>query len=167
MNLRVLMSISAFVTFGVTTVFANPVNISWSDPSEYRDLRSTIETKEKLQHRFFKEINAHMNDLSQQLPAGYKLSLDVYQVDLAGRIETVHSQRIRVVKDMYYPNMAFNFKLVDKSGQLVLTDKAKIKGRNFLLNTSMRSINESFKYEKKMLSDWFEKDLLTRVIDKE
>ncbi|WP_448214200.1 DUF3016 domain-containing protein [Colwellia sp. MEBiC06753] len=145
------------------TVMAQPVEISWSNPDKYRDLRSVVETKTKIQHRFFKEINQHMNKLSEQLPHGYKLTMDVTQVDLAGKIEFVNSQQIRVVKDIFYPNMAFSYQLADESGTILFKDDAQIKGKNFLMNSRQYSSFEQFPHEKKMLTEWFNKEIVTKV----
>ncbi|NMP31775.1 DUF3016 domain-containing protein [Thalassotalea sp. M1531] len=146
-------------------VNAMPVDISWSDADKYRDLRSVTETRASFQQRFYKEISKHLNELSQSLPHDYKMSIDVTNVDLAGRIQLVKGQQIRVVKDMYYPNMAFKYKLLDKSGQLVASEDVQVKGTNFLLNSNSRMRNEAFPHEKKMLTEWFKKEF-TQVIEK-
>lgn len=145
-----------FCTF---IVHAVPVDVSWSDPHKFRDLSSVTEKKSSFQHRFFKEINKHLNELSTRLPHGYKLSIDVTQVDLAGRIDFVHGQRIRVIKDMYYPNMAFTYRLHDNSGKLMLSSSEQIKGKAFLANATPRSsVFDSFPYEKRMLTNWYKKE---------
>ena len=140
--------------------WASPVEISWSNPDKYRDLRAVNETKTAIRYRFFKEISHYMNELSQDLPHGYQLMMDVSQVDLAGNIEFVHGQQVRVVKDMFYPNMAFRYQLKNSQGQVVLADDVHIKGKNFLLSTKRRVGSEPFLYEKKMIADWFNRAVL-------
>lgn len=157
-----LMLIFALVPFSFSS-YAMPVDISWSNADKYRDLRSVVEKKTAFQHRFFKAIHGHLNELSTNLPHGYKLSVDVTQVDLAGRIELVNGQQVRVVKDIHYPNMSLSYKLSDAKGEVVQANKAQIRGKSFLMHRKSSDSYESFPYEKRMLTRWYQKEFATIV----
>ncbi|MFD2167655.1 DUF3016 domain-containing protein [Thalassotalea euphylliae] len=144
--------------------YASIVDISWSNADKYRDLKSVTETKAKIQKRFFKEIHAHLNELGTSLPHKFTLSIDVTQVDLAGRIDMVNGQQIRIVRDMYYPNMILTYRLKDAEGKVIQSQESKLKGRNFLRQAN-RLDDDAFKHEKYMITDWFEKEFAT-VINK-
>ena len=142
----------------------NKVEINWTNADKYRDLRSTTETKQAIQRRFFKEMGEYLSQLSRQLPDGYKLALEVTQVDLAGRIRFVNGQQVRIVKDIYYPNMAFSYKLTAPNGQLISAEKAQVKGKNFLLGSQYQPHKlKPFVYEKKMMENWFDKKIVPQI----
>ena len=142
----------------------NKVEINWTNADKYRDLRSTTETKQVIQRRFFKEMGEYLNQLSKQLPDGYKLVLKVTQVDLAGRIRFVNGQQVRIVKDIYYPNMTFSYKLTAPNGQLISAEEAQVKGKSFLLGSQhLPHKLKPFAYEKKMMENWFDKKIIPQI----
>ncbi|REL28383.1 DUF3016 domain-containing protein [Thalassotalea euphylliae] len=142
----------------------NKVEINWTNAEHYRDLRSTTETKQATQRRFFKEMGEYLNHLSTQLPDGYKLALEVTQVDLAGRIRFVNGQQVRIVKDIDYPNMAFSYRLTAPNGQLIKAETAQVKGKRFLLGAQHQPHKlKPFAYEKKMIEAWFDKHIVPQI----
>ncbi|MAG75300.1 MAG: hypothetical protein CL811_00960 [Colwelliaceae bacterium] len=152
---------SLLITFASSA--SMPVEVSWSNVEKYRDLRAANEAKSKFQQRFFKEMSNHLNKLAEQLPHGYKLTMDVDNVDLAGRITFVNGQEIRVIKDMFYPNMSFSYTLTDDKGQVLDKRETKAKGKAFMMNTNSQLGHRSFPYEKNLLSHWFNKELLANL----
>ncbi|WP_448553648.1 DUF3016 domain-containing protein [Thalassotalea montiporae] len=141
----------------------NKVEVNWTNAEKYRDLRSTTETKRNFQQRFFKEISAYLKELSQSLPKGYQLNMDVTQVDLAGRITFVRGQQVRIIKDIDYPNMAFSYQLKNASGQIIAEQQAQVKGKAFLAGSQHQSHRmKPFAYEKQMLEDWFDKEIVSK-----
>lgn len=152
---------SLLITFA--SAASMPVEVSWSNVDKYRDLRAVNEVKSKFQQRFFKEMGKHLNELAEQLPSGYKLTLDVDNVDLAGHITFVRGQEIRVIKDMYYPNISFNYTLTDDKGQVVDQKATKAKGKAFMMNASTQLGHRSFPYEKNLFSHWFNKELMANL----
>ncbi|WP_371186935.1 DUF3016 domain-containing protein [Thalassotalea maritima] len=141
------------------TSYAGQAEVNWVDPQSYTDIRSGDESRKRFEERVFKELEQHISELAAKLPAEQTLKMDVVNLDLAGEIRYMvgpNNDSIRVIEDLYFPKMRFNYSLLDKDGKVLAQGKENIKDMGFFNSTHQRLNRESFTYEKAMISDWFE-----------
>ena len=107
-------------------------------------------------------LQQHFAKLAAKLPADQTLKIDVTDIDLAGRIEP---NQIGINIDMRilrggadWPHMKFSY-AVESQGKVVKSGTADVSDLNYLRSFNRYSANEPLRYEKKMLDDWFRKEL--------
>ncbi|MFZ6656618.1 DUF3016 domain-containing protein [Undibacterium sp. TJN19] len=139
-------------------VSAGEVRVSWQEPEKFTDIRPSNERASDFQSRLIKEFDQMFAELAKKLPDGYQWDVTVTDVDLAGDVRPFfHASynEIRVIKELYWPRMSFNFELKDAQGNSVASGKEDIKDMAFLMRTNIPSGHNSFQYEEQMLRDWF------------
>jgi len=152
--LMILTTLISFSAINVST-FAGTSEVTWTNPDEYRDIKSGNEPKKAYQARVFKDLEKHFVAMASHLPDGHTLKVNVTDVDLAGDVNASGIERIRIVRDLYFPRLKFNYVLVDGSGSEVKVGGINLKDMGFLMGNNLRYRNKSLGYEKKMLDEWF------------
>lgn len=140
-----------------TTVLAADIQVEWTNPDDYRDVRAANESKKRFQERTFEKLDKHFTELASKLPEGYQLVVKVTDVDLAGNVEFGRTQQIRIVRQIHFPRMDLEYQLFDDKKQLISTDKAELKDMSFLNNIKTRAGSQTLSYEKYMIEEWFNK----------
>ncbi|MBC3766589.1 DUF3016 domain-containing protein [Neptunicella marina] len=153
-------------------VFAQAeLDIDWQKPDEYRDVKPVSQTKASYQKHVFKTLAEELTKQLEDLPDGYKLSMTVTNLDLAGEvwpgmmvgIDT--SSDIRLVKQMDIPRMDFSYQLTDASGVVVKEGDEELKDMAFMDRGSRIGSRQPLYYEKEMLKRWVREtfsDYMTR-----
>ena len=101
----------------------------------------------------------HFTSLGKYLPAGQDLHVTVTDVDLAGRMVPNFSagRDIRVVTGRAdWPRMELRYSL-EQNGQVVKSGEAQLQDMNYQFNTPRYFDSDLFRYEKRMIDDWFAK----------
>ncbi len=129
--------------------------IEWESADDYRDVRTANGSRQSFKAKVFKELEAHFSVLAKGLPATNTLKINVTNVDLAGNIEFIDMRQIRVVKEIFMPQMSFSYQLLDESGKLLKQDSVDVKDTNFMRRGNLRNDHDALKYEKNMLTRWF------------
>ncbi|RRS10101.1 DUF3016 domain-containing protein [Pseudoalteromonas sp. J010] len=152
------------VALFLTPLFVNAgeVSVTWKDFKEYRDVRPGNETRGSFYERVEKQFTKHMEELAEQLPEGYKLAVSFDEIDLAGDVHYGISD-IRVIKPIHFPRLEISYQLTDQAGKTIAQENAvKLKDMSFM-DRIKRGLDESFYYEKRLLTEWFEDDLMKKV----
>lgn len=145
---------------------AGDAKVTWHEPDKFTDIRPINETLGGFQKRVIEELDQVFADLAKELPNGYHWNVTVTDLDLAGDIRPRRSgtgEEIRVVKDVYWPRMSFNFDLKNPQGQTVASGNEDIADMNFLSHANPPNGHTSFPYERQMLRDWFYKQQNQKV----
>ena len=150
-----------------SVVCAATSEVSWTDYKKYRDIQPGNENRKYFRERTFKNFEKHFTKLAESLPEGQILKIDVTNVDLAGDTHIGGINRLRIVKELYFPRMDFSYQLVNTDGGEIVSGKAELKDMNFMMGSSLRYRNDSIGYEKKMLDDWFVKTFAEHIVEKE
>ncbi len=164
MKLVTITLFSLLVAFHAGAENTSPqVNVSWQHPEKYSDIRPSSGTKKSYQKRVISAFDKIWADFSEKLPAGHTLQITVKDLDLAGDVNPMyridHSD-IRVIKEIYFPRMTFDYQLLDSTGQVVVAEQdVKVKDMGFMNSSPMGLGNTEFIYEKQMLKNWFQKHL--------
>ena len=155
--------LTAFLLSAISgNVIAGEFEITWTEPEKYTDVRSSNEGKKRFRNRIFKSFEKHFAKLSEQLPEGQILKLDVSNVDLAGDVRFSPMQEFRIVKDIYIPRLSFTYELLNADKTIEDSGEVDLKDMNFLTSISSHSINNTLKYEKRMIDKWFKKTFITK-----
>lgn len=134
---------------------AGTSEVTWTSPEKYRDIEPATESKKRFQDSVMKNLEEHILELASKLPEGQALKVNVTDVDLAGDVNFSSSRQVRVVKDIYFPRIKFDYKLESASGEIISQGDVDLKDMNFLRHGKLKYRSDRFGYEKKMLDDWF------------
>jgi len=155
-----MKKLSAILTTLLLLMFASlslagTSEVIWSNPDDYRDVHAGEGHRSKFKARVFASFDAHFAQLAEKLPDGQTLLIDVTNVDLAGDVNHGGMHRIRVIKELFIPRMAFSYQLVDQNKQVINSGDVNLKDMGFMMGSKLRYRNDTLAYEKKMLDDWF------------
>lgn len=162
---------SALMSLVMLNAQAADVKVEWQDLSKFTDVRPSNETKLDFQARLVKEFDEIFASLGKRLPDNYTLSIHVNDLDLAGDVRPFfHSSLhdIRVMREIYWPRMNFDYELKDAQGNSVAKASASLSDMAYL-NRINFAHNSEFKYEEQMLRDWLfklQREKIFPVIEK-
>lgn len=133
---------------------AGQVDVNWIDPHKFTDADAPFAAIQDTREDTFYNLEQHLSKLGKALPEGYKLTLNVQDLDLAG--EAIQ-QDIRTVRNGFPPRIEFSYEFVDKDGKVLSKGDENIRDLVFLTNRPVRYRQDIYAYEKQMLDKWFEK----------
>lgn len=144
------------------------VNVQWVNPKKFTDIRPSNESRARFRQHVFGQLEDHFEELSMELPQGQSLEIQVTNLDLAGRVETgafvgfsSGIDDIRIMRNIDIPRIEFNYKLVGENGDVIKNETVKLKDMSYLFHANHAFVSrEAFGYEKRMLTDWFNSNLL-------
>ena len=145
----------------VTPVQAGTVKVEWHEPDEYTDIKPANMSKKSFRASVFKQLEKHWSKMAtKKLPEGMKLEVKVTNLNLAGdvRYNFAMNRDIRLVKNIYWPAIEFEYKLYDGK-RLVKSETVKIKDMAFLDRGGLLGNRGNYYHEKRIITDWFVDDL--------
>ncbi len=165
-SLQIILAVT--VLYGA--VFLQPVaeaaevNITWTNPDEYRDIHQGNGSKKHFRKNTFNDLEKHISKLAKALPENQTLKIEVTNIDLAGDVHLGGVRQLRIIKDLYYPRFEFEFKLLAADDSVILTKKENIKDMAFMNNNHLKYRNKSLGFEKQLLDEWFQKAFENQVM---
>jgi len=162
-----MKKVNVILTMIITLVFASTAiaattEIKWTNPDDYRDVDAGDGHRGKFKAKVFADFEEHFTELAEKLPKGQTLVIDVKDVDLAGDVNHGGMNRIRVVKEIFFPRIKFSYQVIDANKSVITSGDVNLKDMGFMMGTSLRYNHDSLAYEKKMLDKWFE-DTFTKT----
>lgn len=160
----------AFITMPVVAQEAEQahiVQITWENPEKYTDVKPSNSTRKRFRNQTFERIQKYMDDLAVSLPEGQQLSITVTDLDLAGRVRPGFmagfdtGSDVRVIKRVYIPRIDFSYTVTDSAGKVIKSGEEKLKDMSFMDRSTANMRRDGLRYEKRMLKDWFQTELLT------
>jgi hypothetical protein len=143
------------------------VEMNWVEPKKFTDLRERTFSTKRFRERVFTILESHFEELAAQLPEGQSIKLTITDIDLAGRVEpaaftglSASAEDVRIMRDIDIPRMNFEYTIVDGDGNIVKQEDVKIKDMNYLNGTRSFRTERPLGYEKRMITRWFEKNIL-------
>jgi len=156
-----LVAVSLCLTMAMAAQAAN-VEIEWLKPEKYQDIRSGAESQKSYQERVIAALTGYFKEAAAEiLPADQTLYLKITDVDLAGDVEyffTSFPMGVRVMRDIYFPSIEFNYELRDAGGKVLKNGEENIKDMGYMFSGMAYINNPPFDYEKRMIDDWFRKN---------
>jgi hypothetical protein len=129
--------------------------VSYTKPEEFTDLPFVPQDREQVLH----QLTDYLVKLGSKLPEGQELNIEITDIDLAGRL--IPSRRagndLRVMNGgADWPRIRLRYTL-QENGRQISHGEAALSDMNYMNNANRVSANESLRYEKKMIDDWFYK----------
>ena len=153
------------VALALSTIsFAGSAEVRWSNVEKYSDVHEGDEKKADFVENTLSELERHFIKLESKLPQGYKLHVNVYDLDLAGGVSFQSSRHIRVIGERQSPRILFKYQVLNSKNELVTQGTENLRDTNFKNNRSRRYPNQSLRYEKRLLDKWF-KDIMKEKIN--
>jgi len=136
------------------------VTVNYVDSDKFSDLPfAPWERKEVLD-----ELAGFFSELGKALPPGQDLTVEVTDIDLAGREypNTRSGRDLRVLKGgADWPIMELRYTLT-ANGQVVKSGQEKLTDMNYLNRINRLTDGDRLRYEKRMVEDWFNKTILQK-----
>ena len=133
------------------------VTVSYSQPENYSDLPfAPWERKDVLD-----ELTGHFQKLAEALPPGVDMTVEVLDIDLAGRLHHRRANEIRVMRNngADWPIIHLRYTLV-QNGVVIASGEERLRDMMYLDNLRNRySSGDPLRYEKRMIDEWFNKKI--------
>jgi Protein of unknown function (DUF3016) len=149
--------LAALCSIGVAGIANAVVKVDFPQPEKYSDIPSTSHGKQEM----MTTLRRHFEVLGAKLPAGQNLTVVVEDIVLAGRHDPfIFGMRavdpdLRVFRGRTdWPRMEFKYS-IEAEGKTLQSGTAKISDMNYQMGHNKYASNESLRYEKKMLDEWF------------
>jgi Protein of unknown function (DUF3016) len=153
----------AVVVLSVAGIANSAVKVDFPQPEKYTDIPSTTHGKQEM----MTTLRKHFEVLGAKLPTGQNLTVEVQDIVLAGRHDPFIFGTRMVDPDLRvfrgrtdWPRMEFKY-TVEAESKTLQSGTAKISDMNYQMGHNKYSSNESLRYEKKMLDEWF-RDVLPK-----
>jgi len=146
----------AGLAFASTAASAGTAEVRFIDPERFADL-ATNKSEESAN---MDTLTHYIQRLAQRLPADQVLHVDVLDVDLAGSPLEVRRGRIRVARDADFPVIQLRYAL-ESGGRVLRSGEARLTDLNYRHHISdARYSTTSLFYEKRLLEEWFSRELV-------
>jgi hypothetical protein len=137
------------------------VTVTYVKPEDFVDLPFSPYDRE----RTLKDFSAYFATLEKKLPEGQNLKIEVLDIDLAGRLYPRRGgDEIRVMNGgADWPRMHLRYTL-EENGQVLRSGDNEISNMNYQWNRTSYFDNDPMRYEKQMLDDWFNKNIVPKQV---
>lgn len=154
-------------TVGPASASPGQAVMTWQSPEKFTDIEPGNGTKRSYHKAIQRSLNKELAGMAAKLPDGYTFEIDFTDIDLAGEIDPVElpgNYRLRLLKEVYFPSMRFNYRVLDANGAAVAEQKdVRVTDMSFLNNASRANSSTDFYYETRMLKEWFDKSVLATL----
>lgn len=136
------------------------VSVTYVKPEDYLDVpRSEIE-----RDRMLKDFSDYFAKLDKKLPAGQTLKIEVLDIDLAGRLyPRYNGEDLRILKGgADWPRIHLRYTL-EQDGKTLRSGDAELSDMSYQDRVPRHFDNDTLRYEKQMLDDWFSKSIVPKV----
>ncbi|GIU02519.1 DUF3016 domain-containing protein [Shewanella morhuae] len=141
------------------------VKITWQNPKDFRDIKSSGEIQSRYEKRLFETLTKNISkEASKILKPNQKLEMTMTDVDLAGDMRPTFGATpddLRVIKDLYPPRMTFTYQILENDKVIIVGDE-KLSDMGFLGGIHS-STDKPFIYETKMLTEWLKKTIAPQL----
>jgi Protein of unknown function (DUF3016) len=141
---------------------AASANVTFVHPENFTDIARYGDQQETT--RISDEITRFIDQLAvRKLPADEALQIEVLDVDRAGMVEPWHWRPydVRVMRSATWPSIKLRYRLVQGDRELASGEEA-IADMNYLDHPNPYPTDDSLRYEKRMLAQWFQDRLVDR-----
>lgn len=155
-----------FLGLTIVAVLANgaahaAADVTFKDADGYIDATFERPRSERNQREVQDAVRKMFSELADKILApGQTLTVEVSDIDLAGRIEPMFAMAddIRIMDSITWPRLKFRY-AVREGGAVVTAGEADIHDFDYLNGFNRSFDSDRLRYERQMLSDWFRKTL--------
>ncbi len=156
-----ITSLAALLSMASAGALAAPVaTVTFANPTSFSDVGDSSWEREAI----FKELGDHFGRLAARLPAGQELTVEVLDLDLAGRVYPARysARDMRVLKGgADWPHIKMRY-TISEGGTVVRQGEESLSDMNYLQRYNRYRSDETLRYEKSMLDDWFRQRIAAR-----
>lgn len=147
----------AVLALGAAGAASAGVTVNYVQSDKFSDLPFSTWDREDV----LRTLSAHFAKLGKELPAGQELTVDITDIDLAGReYPNRRGGELRVLQGMAdWPRIELNYTL-SANGQVIDSGKARLADMSYLQRPVRGFDTDALRYEKRMLDEWFNKTIL-------
>jgi hypothetical protein len=160
--LAALAAISTLFAADVATTPAPRTEVIFSHPEKFADVRDSYNATDKGRDGILDQLRDYLvQRANYYIPEGQKLTVTVTDVDMAGDFEPWRGPQmsdVRVVKDIYPPKIDLTYTVTGPSNQVIKEGKRQLRDLAFLMKASPVSRDDTLRYEKALIDDWFRSD---------
>jgi hypothetical protein len=140
------------------------VAVTFVQPERFTDVKDSLLGSPKGTADLLAEIDRYLRTAGERyLPAGLTLSLQITNIDLAGDFEAWRGpqfDRVRIMRDIYPPRFALQFRLTDASGVVVKEGQRVLLDQLYLSSAALNNGDRLY-YDKPLLGDWLRREFGT------
>lgn len=159
-------AVLALVLAVPATAMAGEAKMSLLNPDKFTDIEPGNGTDKSFRKGLERAFTAELAKSAKALPAGQTLEVTFTDIDLAGEVDPVEvpgGYQLRLMKDVYFPRLQFDYRVLDASDAVVSEQKGVVlKDMSYLSGPRGSTTSASFYYETRMLREWFNKTLLPK-----
>jgi hypothetical protein len=136
------------------------IKINFIQVEKFTDFQSQENKTVKNQTELMKELTKLMEkSISTKIPKGYKMEVNISNVDMAGRYTYGGGQAVRVVQDTDRVTMAFNYQLYNIAGEVISEGDLYLNDRNpqVLKRRAVKYKYTNFPLEMALFNNWLNK----------
>jgi hypothetical protein len=130
------------------------VEVTFIQPEKFTDLPFTPWQRQQA----LDDIAGHFKDMGKTLPPGQDITIEVLDIDLAGREEPngFSAQNIRVMREgPDWPRMLLRYSLT-QNGQVLKSGEAQLSDKSYMNHIKTYPGDERLRYEKQMIDEWWQ-----------
>jgi hypothetical protein len=134
------------------------VKVNYLQPEKFTDMPFEPWEREDV----LKDLTEHFQKLGQKLAPDQNITIEVLDVDLAGRlVPGAHGGHdLRILRGgADWPRIQLRYSL-DEGGRVLASGDAKLADLNYLGHLNRYPDGDRLRYEKQMIDDWFAKTIL-------
>jgi hypothetical protein len=140
------------------------IAVTFVQPERFTDVKDSLLGSPKGTANLLAEIDRYLHSTGERyVPAGLTLDLRVTNIDLAGEFEPWRGpqfDRVRIMRDIYPPRFALEFRLTDASGAVVKEGQRVLLDQLYLSSAALNN-GDPLYYDKLLLGDWLRREFGT------
>jgi hypothetical protein len=162
-TLRLLLAVLGLASCGALraadTKPAPRIDIVYVNPEKFTDVRDSLYGTDKGRDQYLQVLKENIESQADKfIPAGQHLALRITDVKMAGDFEPWRGPKfmdVRIIKDIYPPRINLEFNLTDAGGKTLKKGERQITDINFMATINNYFPDDTLRYEKQLLDDWF------------
>lgn len=140
-----------------------PVSVQWSDPAKFSEIRGSANRNEAERGDWVTDIAKYLRERAERrLPGDERLEVTITDIRRAGNFEPwrgVQYQDVRILRDLYWPRIAIDFKRSRADGSVVAEGQRVLSDPAYLSNASVIGEGDPLRYEKALIERWLRREL--------
>jgi hypothetical protein len=150
-------ALAGLLALGASAASAG-VTVNYVESDKFADLPfAPWERKEVLD-----DLAGFFAELGKSLPPGQELTVDVTEIDLAGREHPGRARDLRILTGgADWPMMSLRYTLT-QDGKVLASGDARLSDMMYMNRSNRMADSDRLRYEKRMIEDWFTKTFMQK-----
>ena len=137
------------------------VSVTFVQPERFTDVKDSLLASPKGTADLLAEIDRYLHTAGERyVPPGLALEIQVTNIDLAGEFEPWRGpefDRVRIMRDVYPPRFALEFRLTDAGGAVVKEGQRVLLDQLYLSAAALNN-GDPLYYDKLLLGGWLRQE---------